>query len=361
MKLNLKNIKTKTLLIYPPNPLKKEYLAKMPRNTTISNFPVFPLGLAILSGYLKKLGYKSIKIINLGDFDITGAQKYNLDIFSPPKSIIQKTISDKKLIDNFDKKLTNEFKKTLIKFKPNIIGFSILYSNQFYYALKIAEIIKSYDKKIFVVLGGPYISLYAENIANLKEPEDYLPKLIDGYIFDCGENPLAELIVKIDRKKPLDKIPNSYFLDANKKFKKNRRVLNPNPKYLVMPDFGEIEKETMPLRLSTGCYWGKCSFCTHCKIHTYCAAEIDQIIRTIKELIRKHNSNKFLICDDSIHPLLLKKLSEKIIKEKLSISWKLLFLNLDSQTNETRRLFGGHAFWNGISDSKNFEIDEKTA
>ncbi len=293
--MELKDIKLKTLLIFPPLLRESDHA-----NAYAGNRDSPPLGVAILAGYLKKRGYQNVEILNLRQY---------------------KEITLKK-----NKKTRLILKKIIAEKKPDIIGISVLFYPQIVWAKKIAELIKQSDKKIFIVAGGGHILHDRDSI--LKNPRKM--GYFDGIIFGNGEEPLERLILRLAEKKKLSNISN-LLLPANNKIK--------NTSFSALAENLDVEPcldnlnidEFIPIRISKGCYWGQCTFCNSCDglKAKYQILNPRKAVRLIKKLQKKYNQNIFYFYDDAIPPYYLKKFAEELLQQKVNIAWTLYGLCFD--------------------------------
>jgi radical SAM superfamily enzyme YgiQ (UPF0313 family) len=338
MKHGLENVKLKTVLIYPPLfPLEGLYL-----------------GIPILKGFLKSKGYKNIESIDLnskycGRYSKLNIQQYFLAIktffnswdirkaicvsynfklaYASPSLPLNRMLdlatkncsaSEKEI-----KTLSRKIVPLIVKGKPDVVGISVIYPRQIFYALLIARIIKEIKKDTFIVLGGTQIGKHVNFLIRDKA----LLSIVDGFIEGDGEEPLAELICCLDKGKHLGGVPNFYFKKPDLKngyyYVGTKYDYVYNPKKIVIPDFSGFKiNKVLPIRASVGCPWGNCTFCTWTKFHkkNICSNPKD-VLFLMKELIKKYKINHFGFIDDSLDAKFLRKFSKLILKEKIKIRW----------------------------------------
>jgi len=285
--MTLKNIKLKTLLIFP------SFINKIDKKISLTSAP---LGIAILSGYLKKSGYKHLRLI-----DLQNNEKIEIDK---------------------DKELTRFIEKNIIQKNLDIVGFSISYNRQMEEAIKIAKEIKKTKKEIFILAGG---SALKTNIDRLQKNEPSTLNPFDAFVLGDGEEPLAQLINGLSCQKSLASIPNLMLKNKKTgKFEKTAGFFHVSQKNLyIKPDFKGLNVSSIvPFRISLGCYWSKCAFCYNSRNKIkYELANVEKIVTLIKKLKQENHQKKFFFYDDSLPPLYLKKLARQLIKERADISW----------------------------------------
>jgi len=208
----------KVLFISPPS--------KFAIKDTIG-IPAIPLGLAYLSSVLEKEGHK-VKIIDAPTL-------------------------------NYDWKNLREETRG---FKPDIVGITSTTST-IYDAYKVAELIKEYNPKIKVVIGGPHVSFTSDD--TLKECSS-----IDIVVRGEGEETMKEVVNSFNGERlPLEEIRGINFRDngkivqtENRPFIENLDEL-PFPAYSLLPidKYKVGKKQFANIITSRGCPFS-CIFCS---------------------------------------------------------------------------------------------------
>ena len=107
-----------------------------------------------------------------------------LSIANYIKDIAEVKIFDCNLHENYGVRLA----ETLETFKPDIVGFNMMYDSGFLYLNRLCEIVKYYDGDIPIFLGGaatPYV--YDELIERLP--------FVSAICYRDGEIPMREFIL----------------------------------------------------------------------------------------------------------------------------------------------------------------------
>lgn len=298
-----------------------------------------PDGLAIINGYLKSLGYRYSKLVfseYVDKFVVEKERKKNPYGWSI-SDIDQEGVSFRNIVNRAIKCSMNSL--TVIQLKKlisnvalsttGIVGFSIGFPSQLYYAIILARIVKKINNNAFIVFGGPIITSYIKFVSQLKE----IISIVDGLVPGFGEVPLAKLILALEKKGDIDAVPNLY-LSKIDVFKQNEVDWLPDKtNLLIIPDYDRkslvrINDPFFPVRPSIGCYWGKCAFCIYPSMPTgrrlkrkYIAVDPCELVMHLKCLIENGGGKKYELCSDSLPPLYLEKLAEEMIKNKLDIKW----------------------------------------
>ncbi len=251
----------------------------------------------------------------------------HLPDFEPLQAELQKPFS---FIDNVMLQL---FTEKIIETKPEFVGFSIPFPGNLFSALRCAQLLKSDFPEIKIIIGGGYVNT---ELRSISDPGifDY----IDYLMFDDGELPLlrliqgGEMIRTIFRNKAgnlerinLDSTENIAFSETG----------TPNYSGLTSTGYINLIELTNPMHalwsngrwnkmmLAHGCYWGKCAFCD-CSldyIKRYETTPIGMIVDRMETIMHQTGQSGFHFTDEAAPPALLRKLSEEIIRRKLTVSY----------------------------------------
>jgi anaerobic magnesium-protoporphyrin IX monomethyl ester cyclase len=345
-RINLGDIEIKTLLFYPPPgsflypplsiPQLKAYLdLKNYQHLKIIDLSLYPQSrfkIAALNYIFRKIANSSV-LVNLiyRSRNRKFVKKFNhlsssfVEFFRRRRAHQNLSLNwSRNSIANYVRDYPPEkfkyhrfIKSLIINEDISLVGFSVMYPGQLMYALMISKIIKTLNKDIFVVMGGAQVT---KNIKHLIEQKEW-SNLVDGYVVNDGEEPLAELVYRIGHSKNLDQVPNLYFKNGET-YSRSSNSFSCGNECLLTPDFDGFFFFHLPLRLSMGCPWGKCTFCTYRLFHKrYSCGEIDEVIKIIKSLQERYSISNFSFIDDFLPPVFLKRLSESLIKEDIKILW----------------------------------------
>jgi radical SAM superfamily enzyme YgiQ (UPF0313 family) len=137
------------------------------------------------------------------------------------------------------------------------------------------------------------------------------------------------LVSAVEQAKPLAGLPNLIYRDDSG-IHANEDVCSEDLSKLPPPDFEGlpldkyfIPKLILPYLATRGCYWGRCTFCDHFQgyVEGFRTMQVDQIVEEIKFLKEKHNTRYFHFTDESYPPALFRKLSQRLINDKVDIVW----------------------------------------
>lgn len=165
------------LLIFPPSTIYGS-------DPTIPAVTV-PLGLAYIAGYLEKHGYKSVKILDA------------------------RSLSKERVLTTLDSALyglsDDEIRDHIVKFSPDIVGISCMYTAYSGDTHRVAAIIKKISRGIVVAMGGAHASTFSRLV--LKDAN------VDIVVHSEGEETFLEVVRNIENKKTYTQIKGISFRD----------------------------------------------------------------------------------------------------------------------------------------------------
>lgn len=178
----------------------------------------------------------------------------------------------------------------------DLIGFSIFYPEQMFFALFLSKIIKEkFCKETRIVLGGPHIT---EHVEEFKRGGGLLG-LIDFFIEGDGEEPLLQLSKTVSGG-VLSGIPNLYIRDSTTRiFHRTQGRFHWDAGYVSMPDFDGFDlgfyMRAAPLLASKGCLWSKCHFCIRPSIqgHRYLTVTPEKVLEIMIQLEQKYGFSNY--------------------------------------------------------------------
>lgn len=204
----------------------------------------------------------------------------------------------------------------------NLICISVPDLSQLIPAFTLARILKKKVGKP-VAIGGNYITQNKQDFLN--HPEIF-SEYCDYLMVGDGERSIVELAEYTEGKRKIEDVSNLIYL-------KNRKaVCNPAAKELdfhrvAYADFDDIDfsqyfspETVIPMQLSKGCYWGKCTFCDYYYgQQCFDIKKIDAVIDEIKYFMDKYKVKHFLFIDEAIPPKYYNELANTILKNNLEI------------------------------------------
>jgi radical SAM superfamily enzyme YgiQ (UPF0313 family) len=224
-----------------------------------------------------------------------------------------------------------------------LAGISIIHIGQVIPGLTLARLLREHFKHLHIVIGGSVFNRHADLLDN---KQILFEKFFDSVIVSEGEKPLEELISHLKADQPLATVPNLIYM-------REQEVIH-NPKsealpydQLVCPTFDQLPLEkylmpypVLPYMSSRGCYWGKCTFCTHSFIYdSYYRKENEtRVAEEIDYLSKKYKTKYFTFSDEAISPNAFNRMSQALLKRDVEMR-SLGMLKFESGDKETPELF----------------------
>ena len=271
--------------------------------------------------------HKTMALISLG--------YYPAQICFPPieTDLVYKPYMSSEILEALDDDQINIYRdvyRQLIapvmqKEKPGMVGISIVQQKQLIPSFTFSKMIKEEFPDLHITVGGNIVTRIRDEL----KIQDKLFGYIDSAILYEGENAYLQLVDAVENSKPLSGLPNLIYRDESG-IHSNKDVCSEDLSKLPPPDFDGlllekyfVPKLILPYLATRGCYWGRCTFCDHFQgyVEGFRTMQVDQIVEEIKFLKDKHNTRYFHFTDESYPPALFRKLSQRLIEEKLDIVW----------------------------------------
>jgi anaerobic magnesium-protoporphyrin IX monomethyl ester cyclase len=291
----------KILLIYPPFYRFMGYYNRY-----------FPYGLLTLATVTKNSGHEVLL--------------YDADCNNTPKETDISNISDQydSYLNSFadeNNSIWLEVKDIINKYDPDVLGIQV-YTDFVASAFYTAKICKELKPECSVVMGGPHISVKAEEVLKICQDVDYL-------VIGEGEVTFLELLDFISIGSPslhsIDGI--SYKFKGENRQNKPREVLQnienyPFPDRSLLMNKHYYSSEDMGLIMtSRGCPY-KCTFCvTERQLRR---RSIEDIIEEMKEVHALFGTTQFTFKDDcfTTSKKRVEIFCEMLIASDLTVSWE---------------------------------------
>jgi hypothetical protein len=227
--------------------------------------------------------------------------------------------------------------RDLVRQPPAVVALTAPFPGNVYGAFRMARMIRQAAPRATLVLGGGWVNT---ELRSLKDPRvfDYF----DYVTLDDGERPLLNLLQRLrDRKSPLVR---TYVREGTEVVLRS----DPTQHDIAQRDTGIPTYEGLPLgqyvslmemlnpmhrfwsdgrwnkiTLAHGCYWKKCSFCDVSLdyIGRYDRPGEDIVMQRIRALIAETGETGFHLVDEAAPPAGMRALAERLLHEKLSITW----------------------------------------
>ncbi|MBX3471077.1 MAG: radical SAM protein [Planctomycetes bacterium] len=219
----------------------------------------------------------------------------------------------------------------ILRERPRAVGISMTYFSQVVPGFTLARLLRERAPEVKLVMGGAYLTAVEDQVHGL--PARLAP--VDAIILHDGEEALERwLRAALHGDGRVEDVPNSHLPTAAGVFERagERNIVHTDLDLLPVPmwtldglDLSRylVPRYPIPLPLSRGCYWGRCSFCNiSCQTSaTYRTRPVEKAIADIKAAIAQTGSNWFDFPVDSFRPKELHALAQAIIAEGLEIEW----------------------------------------
>lgn len=218
----------------------------------------------------------------------------------------------------------SEYVDLLLMNKPDVVGFSIMFSEQLWFSLLAARMLKAVSKDIKIVFGGNLSTILYKNI--LIHPST--APCVDFVVLNEGENAFVELLEAINGDREINEV-------SGVAFNNNGNIVVTEPSMVTdlnsipFPDFSDFDLNSylipapvIPVLGSRGCYWKKCTFCTHHEsyFNKYRTASVQHVVDEI-EFHVNNGAKYFDFIDEMIPAKRFKKIAEEITRRKLKINY----------------------------------------
>jgi hypothetical protein len=227
--------------------------------------------------------------------------------------------------------------RELVRQPPDVLALTAPFPGNVYGAFRMARTIRAAAPNTTLILGGGWVNT---ELRSLQDPRvfDYF----DYLTLDDGERPLLNLLMRMrGRDVPLVR---TYVREGAEVVLKNDITQHDIPQSktgiptyegLPLGQYVSLIEMLNPMHrfwsdgrwnkitLAHGCYWKKCSFCDVSLdyIGRYDRPGEDIVMQRIRALIAETDETGFHLVDEAAPPAAMRALAERLIAEKLSITW----------------------------------------
>ena len=228
--------------------------------------------------------------------------------------------------------------------RVKVLGIKTWLGDRFAYSEKLAQKVKEMSPNTLVIAGGPQVNQF-KTYALEKSPFDFcidvegevtLVLIINTVreIYSQGGTK-SEVIKRVTDLAEADKINNLIYKDSCGKVRETtikRLSLNSKPFPLYEKDDGKVNIAV--INESSGCYYGKCNFCTHPNITgKYQIRDISITLEEIKETIKEMGIGLFRFAGSTTPVSLGSRIADAILAESLHIEYSM-FIRAETKAKE---------------------------
>jgi hypothetical protein len=218
--------------------------------------------------------------------------------------------------------LIQEFLDAILAQQPDVVGFSMIFSNQLPVGALLGKLLRQ-EHGLPVIFGGSCFADAAEHF--LK----WYPDSADLVVAGEGEDALKQYLAEPSAP---DKVPGAVYFGADGVVRKVEKAYSKSIDYYGAPDFSDTDPKryfspepVVPLLLSRGCYWRRCTFCVHYRSAglTYRVHSLDFTIDMLRGFVAQ-GIRHFAFIDEMISPPHFEKLARAIKEAELDIAYYAL-------------------------------------
>lgn len=215
---------------------------------------------------------------------------------------------------NFLIPFLREKAEEIARIAPGMLGISISWPSQLIPAFTLARLVKERMPSIHVCMGGSLVSRLSGQMAGCPG----LFPFADTFVPFEGEAPLLALCQGLQTGS-LQEVPGIICRE-----RENIRQNPPPPPTplasLPLPCYDGLPLSLyyspgpyLPISASRGCYWGRCTFCTHHGPGTpFRQRSPEAIAEEMETMEQAHGCKNFYFVDDCLPPALAGKLAERL-------------------------------------------------
>lgn len=209
----------------------------------------------------------------------------------------------------------------ILSFNPDIIGFSVFYTNAAA-SLFLAQEIKKRDSAKKIIFGGQ------ECFKESSNPRFLNSGFVDAVVVGEGEETLEELLRGYAETALLNNIKGAIIKTNGKKLNTGLREEIKDLDLLPFPDYNDFnlklyKRFALPIMTSRGCI-ARCAFCGEIRYwKNFRFRSAENVFSELKKNIERYGIKDFFFNDSLINGNLkeLLKLTDSIIKNELDINW----------------------------------------
>jgi radical SAM superfamily enzyme YgiQ (UPF0313 family) len=224
-----------------------------------------------------------------------------------------------------------------------LVGISIIHVGQVIAGLSMARLLREKYPHLHICIGG---SVFTRHSNILENKQILFEKIFHSIIQFEGELPLLKLVEQLQSGGSLSEVPNLTHFDQGKVITNAKAESLPYDQ-LVRPTFDHLPLEkylmpypVLPYMASRGCYWGKCTFCTHSHIYDsyYRKESEERVALDLDYLGKRYGTRYFTFSDEAISPNAFKRMAYSLLKHKVDMK-ALGMIKFEADTVESADLF----------------------
>lgn len=207
---------------------------------------------------------------------------------------------------------------------PDVVGFSIMFDQQYYYSALLAGLLKSANENIKIVFGGNPCQVACKSFLTTTWFIDYV-------VLNEGETAFLGLLEALNGDKEVGEVGNlAYVKDGEVAI--NEPEMMGDLDEVPYGDFSDYDfneyydpSPVVSVLGSRGCYWRKCTFCTHHKSYfqKYRTVSVERVVDELEYHAGK-GVRYFDLVDEMISAARFRRIGEEILRRGLDINYYAL-------------------------------------
>lgn len=276
----------------------------------------FPLGLTYLAAVLRDKGHQVL----IYDADANVDKACQMD-YSDLESKYPEYI---KCINNLSHPIWNDVRDTLNDVKPDMVGINV-FTTKIAAAFRVAEIAKTLFNNVPVILGGPHVTVKADESLRINPFIDYVVR-------GEGELSFVQLADALENKKSLNNITGlSYKINGQIHHNPDAEFIQdldqiPYPAKDLLINKNTYTSEDMGLMMTgRGCPFA-CTFCSSAGIWKRKTRfrSVQNVIGEIQQIQAEYDTTQFSFKDDTftVNRKRVLEFCSEISNKNLKINWE---------------------------------------
>jgi len=213
---------------------------------------------------------------------------------------------------------------------PRLIVVSANHSGQLIPAITLARVLRDRLPSAHLHLYGNYTYFYTDLFDSWPAFFDVFHS-VAPFDYEYGSAATcAGLVDALEGERSFSGVPGILFRSAAGGITATERLaVLDDPEGLADADFEGLPlgaylspKLVLPLALTIGCHWGRCSFCARRRAYRYGSPE--KLVHKMMDLATRYGCQDFYLTDDCIPPDLMKRFCECLVNAGLDSRWYVM-------------------------------------
>lgn len=275
-------------------------------------------------------------------FKIFGKRNDKDAVLRKEWDVLQDNLAD--IIKERMEKYIDELARKVSENQVKVLGIKTWLGHRFTYSERLAQKVRELSPNTIVIAGGPQVNQFKAHALE-KSPFDFcidvegeitLVKIINIVREAYSEGYTKEEAIKrISSLAEGGEICNLIYRNSNGKVKESPiKKISLNSKLFPLYEKEDGKVNIAVINESSGCYYGKCTFCTHPNITgKYQPRDVSITLKEIKETMKEMGIGLFRFAGSATPILLGKKIGDALLREGLSIEYSM-FIRAENGARE---------------------------